>query len=102
VFPPREHPLVRRQKDGRVSLVIGSTAQEIVGIDLAEGETLLEDLLEWRTRDTFTYRHQARRGNLVNFNNPGLLHRSYPYDETAGRVMHRTTLKGIEEIARGP
>jgi alpha-ketoglutarate-dependent taurine dioxygenase len=99
VFPPREHPLVWRQKDGRTSLVIGSTAQEIVGIDRAEGEALLKELLEWCTQDTFTYRHQWRQGDLVIFNNPGLLHRSYPYGDAAGRVMHRTTLKGVEEIA---
>ena len=26
------------------------------------------------------------------FNTPGLLHRSYPHGEAAGRVMHRTKL----------
>jgi hypothetical protein len=35
----------------------------------------------------------------VIFNDRGLLHRSYPHDDAAGRVMHRTTLKGVDEIA---
>lgn len=99
VFPPTEQPLVWHQQDGRTSLVIGSTARGIVGMDKAEGTALLQELLDWCTRDEFTYRHHWRRGDLVIFNNPGLLHRSRPYDEAAGRVMHRTTLKGHEAFA---
>lgn len=52
-------------------------------------------------RDQFTYRHKWREGDLVIFNNPGLLHRSYPYDDAAGRVMHRMTLKGTESTGAG-
>lgn len=99
VFPPREHPLVWHQQDGRTSLLIGSTAERIVGLDAEEGQTLLQDLLDWCTGSDFTYRHHWRKGDLVIFNNPGLLHRSHPYTEAAGRLMHRTTLKGIEAIA---
>lgn len=99
VFPPREHPLVWRQKDGRTSMLIGTTAEDIVGMHHADGERLLEELLVWSTQDRFTYRHKWRKGDLVMFNNPGMLHRSHPYDEASGRVMHRTTLKGEEAIA---
>lgn len=99
VFPPREHPLVWRQKDGRSSMLIGSTAEDIVGLHHAQGERLLEELLVWSTQDRFTYRHKWRKGDLVMFNNPGMLHRSHPYTEASGRVMHRTTLKGVEAIA---
>ena len=35
---------------------------------------------------------------MVMFNNPGLLHRSHPYNAASGRVMHRTTIKGMEAI----
>jgi alpha-ketoglutarate-dependent taurine dioxygenase len=99
VFPPTEQPLVWRQANGRTSLVIGSTARDIVGMDREAGRALLDELLAWCTRDEFTYRHRWRRGDLVIFNNPGLLHRSRPYDAAAGRVMHRTTLKGSEAFA---
>jgi alpha-ketoglutarate-dependent taurine dioxygenase len=99
VFPPTEHPLVWKQRDGRTSLVIGSTADSIVGMSREEGEALLQELLDWCTQDRFTYRHRWQKGDLVIFNNPGLLHRSRPYSEDAGRVMHRTTLKGYEAIA---
>ena len=99
VFPLTEHPLVWQQQDGRTSLVIGSTADSIVGMSAEEGRALLQELLDWCTREQFTYRHHWQKGDLVIFNNPGLLHRSYPYDDAAGRVMHRTTLKGHEAIA---
>jgi alpha-ketoglutarate-dependent taurine dioxygenase len=99
VFPRTEHPLVWKQKDGRTSLVIGATAMDIVGMPHEEGYALLQELTEWCTQDQFTYRHQWRTGDLVIFNNPGLLHRSYPYNEASGRLMHRTTLKGTEAFA---
>lgn len=96
IFPPMKRPLVWRQACGRSSLLIGSTASAIPGMSDEEGRVLLDDLLEWATQDRFTYRHKWSDGDLVIFNNPALLHRSYPYSEAAGRVMHRTTLKGHE------
>lgn len=96
IFPRLEHPLVWTQEDGRSALLIGSTAHDIAGMDAQESRDLLDELLAWATQDRFTYRHVWRAGDLVIFNNPGLLHRSYPYDDAARRVMHRTTLKGRE------
>jgi alpha-ketoglutarate-dependent taurine dioxygenase len=99
IFPRLEHPLVWRQANGRSALLIGSTANNIVGMDEAESRALLAELLVWCTQERFTYRHRWRQGDLVIFHNPGLLHRSYPYSDAAQRLMHRTTLKGSEEIA---
>ena len=101
IFPRLEHPLVWTQENGRSALLIGSTASDIVGMNHADSQALLDELLEWCTQDRFTYRHKWRCGDLVIFNNPGLLHRSYPYTEAAERVMHRTTLKGREPITAG-
>ncbi len=98
IFPRLEHPLVWTQESGKSALLIGSTANDIAGMAEDEGRALLRELLEWCTQDRFTYRHKWQGGDLVIFNNPGLLHRSYPYDDSAGRVMHRTTLKGREAI----
>jgi alpha-ketoglutarate-dependent taurine dioxygenase len=101
IFPRLEHPLVWTQESGKSALLIGSTANDIAGMAAQESRALLDFLLEWSTQDRFTYRHAWRNGDLVIFNNPGLLHRSYPYDDRAGRVMHRTTLKGREAIGGG-
>ncbi|CAN7541085.1 TauD/TfdA family dioxygenase [Phenylobacterium sp. LjRoot219] len=100
IFPRLEHPLVWTQWNGRSSLLIGSTANDVVGMSDEESDALLNELLAWCTQDRFCYRHRWSDGDLVIFNNPGLLHRSYPYSDTAGRVMHRTTLKGIEAIGQ--
>jgi alpha-ketoglutarate-dependent taurine dioxygenase len=99
VFPPTEHPIVWKQRDGRTSLVIGSTASAIVGMSEEDGDALLQELMDWCTQERFTYRHHWQQRDLVIFNNPALLHRSHPYTETSGRLMHRTTLKGHEAIA---
>ncbi|MCB2073653.1 MAG: TauD/TfdA family dioxygenase [Novosphingobium sp.] len=96
VFSRVEHPLVWKQQSGNASLLIGSTANDIAGMSEAEGRALLDELLEWCTQDRFTYRHKWSDGDLVIFYNSGLLHKSYPYPDSAGRVMHRTTLKGTE------
>ena len=98
VFPPRSHPLVWAQDCGRYSMVIGSTANRIVGMDDEAGAALLQELTDWATQPRFTYRHHWSEGDVVMFNNPALLHRSYPYDDSAGRLMHRTTIKGFEAI----
>ncbi len=98
-FPQTEHPLVWHQRSGRTSLVIGSTAWGIRELDEAEGRALLDELVEFCTGEEFTYRHHWQQGDLVIWNNPGLLHRSQPYTEGSGRVMHRTTIKGSEAIA---
>lgn len=101
IFPRLEHPLVWHQENGKSAMLIGSTANDIVGMADEESSALLNELLTWSTQDRFTYRHRWQDGDLVIFNNPGLLHRSYPYDLAADRVMHRTTLKGREAIAAG-
>jgi alpha-ketoglutarate-dependent taurine dioxygenase len=98
IFPRLEHPLVWTQESGKSAMLIGSTANDITGMTETDSHALLDELLEWSTQDRFTYRHKWRDGDLVIFNNPGLLHRSYPYGDASGRVMHRTTLKGREAI----
>lgn len=96
IFPRMERPLVWTQACGQSSLLIGSTANDVVGMSEADGRELLDELLDWSTQDRFSLRHAWSDGDLVMFNNPALLHRSYPYAAGAGRVMHRTTLKGHE------
>jgi len=96
IFPRMERPLVWTQACGKSSLLIGSTASDIAGMDEEEGRAMLNELRDWCTQERFTYRHRWSDGDLVIFNNPALLHRSYPYSDAAGRVMHRTTLKGAE------
>lgn len=98
-FPPITHKLIWRQKCGRTSMVIGATGYDIEGMPHEQGRALLKELDEFATQDQFIYRHHWQKGDLVIFNNPALLHKSYPYDRASSRMMHRTTIAGTEAIA---
>jgi alpha-ketoglutarate-dependent taurine dioxygenase len=94
-----EHPLVWRHQSGRTSLLIGYTADYVVGQSKAEGRALLARLLEWTAQPDFTYRHCWSEGDLVIWDNCGTLHRVIPYDAQSGRLMHRTSVAGVEVVA---
>lgn len=96
--PAREHPLVWTRRNGRKSLLIGATAGEVVGRPAADGRALLGRLLEWATQPRFTLRHRWQVGDLVIWDNTGMLHRAQPYGETSTRLMHRTSLAGTEAV----
>jgi alpha-ketoglutarate-dependent taurine dioxygenase len=94
----REHPLVWRRRSGRRSLVIGNAAAQVIGMDLEEGRELLADLEKRATAPGRVLRHTWSAGDLVVWDNTGLLHRACPFDRKEPRRMHRTTLVGDEAI----
>lgn len=95
----KTHNLVWRHASGRRSLVIGCHASHVAGMDFAEGAALLDELLAWATQERFVYRHEWSVGDLLIWNNTGVLHRVVPYPLDSGRMMHRTTLLGEEAFA---
>lgn len=98
-LPDRTHKLVWTHKTGRKSLVIGCHASHVEGMDKADGEKLLQELLDWATQPKFCYRHEWTVGDLLIWDNTGVLHRAEPYPLDSGRIMHRTTLLGEEAFA---
>ncbi|MFP5305954.1 MAG: TauD/TfdA dioxygenase family protein [Gammaproteobacteria bacterium] len=97
--PDKTHKLVWTHKSSRKSLVIGCHASHVVGMDREEGQKLLRELLAWTTQPQFVYRHEWTPGDLLIWDNTGVLHRAEPYPLDSGRVMHRTTLMGEEAFA---
>lgn len=93
-----EHPLVWTHRDGRKSLLVGSHADYIVGMNKGMGRALLARLLEWVGQPEFSCRHTWSAGDLAIWDNCGSLHRALPYAADSGRRMHRTTVAGYEEI----
>ena len=79
--------------------MLGATAAEVVGWPAEKGRSLLDRLLEWSTQPEFVLRHHWRRGDLVVWDNTGMLHRALPFEPTSLRLMHRTTLVGEEAVA---
>ena len=98
-FPDKTHNLVWTHKSGRKSLVIGCHASHVDGMEKHAGEKLLAELLDWTTQPQFVYRHEWTPGDLVIWDNTGVLHRVEPYPLDCGRMMHRTTLLGEEAFA---
>ena len=96
--PAKEHPLVWRHRSGRRSLVLGATTDHVVGMGRDEGRALLDDLLVRSTTPERVYRHEWRVGDVVIWDNRGVLHRALPYDPASPRDMHRTTFAGDEAI----
>jgi alpha-ketoglutarate-dependent sulfate ester dioxygenase len=93
-----EHPLVWTHRSGRKSLVLGASADYIVGLDLDEGRALLAELLDRATTPDKVYRHDWLVGDTVIWDNQGVLHRAAPYDPDSPREMLRTTVLGNEPI----
>lgn len=79
-------------------MVFGATASHIVGMEIDEGRALLRDLEARATRSDLVYRHAWTEGDMVIWDNTGLVHRACPFDRTAPRRMHRSTLVGTEAI----
>lgn len=94
-----EHPLVWTHSSGRKSLVIGTTADHIVGQSKPAGRALLVRLQEWAAQPDFSLRHTWKKGDLVIWDNTGAMHRALPYEASSGRMMHRTAISGTESIA---
>lgn len=97
-FPPKVHPLVWTHRSGRKSLVLGSGADHVEGMDREQGQALLAELHAWATQPRFVYRHEWTVGDTVIWDNCGTMHRVEPYPDDSGRMMHRTTLVGEEAI----
>lgn len=96
--PTHEHPLVWTHRSGRKSLVLGASADHVVGMDLDDGRALLAELLERATASELVYSHRWSVGDTVIWDNNGVLHRAGRYAPDSERLMLRTTVLGDEPI----
>jgi alpha-ketoglutarate-dependent taurine dioxygenase len=96
--PPKTHPLVWKHENGRKSLVLGATTDHVEGMSEEEGRAYLADLLDRSTVPERVYRHEWAVGDLVIWDNRGVLHRATRYDPSSARDMHRSTIAGHEAV----
>jgi alpha-ketoglutarate-dependent taurine dioxygenase len=94
----KEHPLVWTHQTGRKSLVLSSTMDHVIGMDDDEGPALLQDLLGRTIAPERVFRHSWSVGDMLIWDNTGVLHRATPYDPSSPREMHRCTILGTEPI----
>jgi alpha-ketoglutarate-dependent taurine dioxygenase len=88
-------PLVKvHPETGRKSLVIGRHAHNIPGMDKAESERFLQDLVDFACRPPRVYHHDWTPGEAVIWDNRCLLHRAMPWDMSEPRVMWHSRIAG--------
>lgn len=98
--PAVRHPLVHRLPDGRKSMLLGSHAATIDGMELEAARKLFDEITVWSTQPRFTYRHKWRVGDLVMWDNRATMHRAMPYELASDRrVLTRTTVAGDGLVA---
>ena len=94
--PGAVHPLVcRHPVTGRRMLYLGRRRNAyLVGLDLADSESLLDELWSIVDRPEFAWEHVWRVGDLVLWDNRCTMHRRDAFDPNSRRIMHRTQIKG--------
>lgn len=104
-YPDVSHPMVRRHPlTGKDFLYFGSklSSKAPVGMDDETFFPLLEDLRQRATRPERVYSHFWHAGDLVMWDNRGLLHTATAYDkERYRRICHRISILGETPIQGG-
>jgi alpha-ketoglutarate-dependent taurine dioxygenase len=90
--------MVWTHQSGRKSLLLGATADYVIGLSVEESRALLARLRDWATQPQYVYRHEWELGDLLIWDNTGTMHRALPYPVESGRLMHRTILAGEESL----
>ncbi len=96
------HNLVRvHPRTGRKCLyVVEGVISEIIGMDPAESERLLKELLAHIVRPEVVYRHRWQVGDIVIWDNYSALHRATgDFELPHRRLMHRTTLSSASLVS---
>ncbi len=93
--PGTLHPLVYvHPESGRQALYLGRRRNAYIdGSSLDDSNALLDDIWSLATRESLTWRHRWRAGDLVLWDNRCTMHRRDAFDPAARRVMHRTQIK---------
>jgi taurine dioxygenase len=97
MHPPVVHPLVRTHPEtGRKTLYISRNRMErIVGMDVAEGHRLIDELVAHATQPQFCYRHKWRQGDIVIWDDRCTMHKANgDYPAGARRFMNRIIVAG--------
>ena len=94
--PPVEHPLVRTHPEtGRRCIYLGDHAQNVVGMDYAAGQALVDEINDQLVKSERVYSHRWQPNEFMIWDNRCVLHRSRPFDTANDhRVVRRCTVLG--------
>ena len=95
-MPEATHPLIKVHPEtgGRKALYLNANRMEqVVGLDRAASDALLDQLIAHAIRPEFQYRHVWRKGDVVIWDNRCTMHKANAdYDEGERRLMHRVVV----------
>ncbi len=99
--PDVDHPIVRTHPEtGRKALYLNPNRMEqVVGMERAESDRLLDALIAHATEPRFQYRHKWSLGDILIWDNRCTMHKANAdYPEGSRREMHRIILEGTRPV----
>ena len=99
--PDVTHPLVRTHPEtGRKALYLNPNRMDrIVGMERAESDRLLDELIAHATQERYQYRHRWRQGDILIWDNRCTMHKATAdYPEAAKRHMLRIIVEGTVPV----
>jgi taurine dioxygenase len=99
--PGARHPIVIKDKNTNKKLLfLGRRPHAyIVGLEIKESESLLDQIWEHATQEKFTWTQKWDKGDLLMWKNLNVLHKRDAFDPNTRRIMHRTQIKGDMKIS---
>ena len=96
--PGAVHPMVRTHPDtGRKALFLGRRLNAyIIGMELAESESVLDELFAHATAREQTWTQKWKVGDLVVWDNRCTLHYRESFDNNTRRLLNRLQVKGTK------
>jgi len=100
-MPPVWQPMVRTHPvTGRTSLYISPIYNDqIEGMADADAVKLIAELTEFSGQEKFVYSHWWAPDDVVMWDNRCTMHQVTPHDPAERRIMHRTTIEGVDLVA---
>ena len=96
-------PLVKiHPVTGRPALCIGRHTYRIPGLDDAEAQALLDDLVDAACQAPRVYSHNWQPGDLMVWDNRCVMHRARPYDVSEIRILQATRIAGDPQSELAP
>ena len=98
--PPVTHPLVRTHPEtGRKALYLNpNRIDRVSGMPLAEGDSLLDELIAHATQAAFVHVHAWRRHDIVIWDNRCTMHRASAHEGDHPRRLLRILIEGTVPV----
>ena len=101
-YPPLARPIVWKHPETNRTIlnICPLNIQGVVGMSQADGDALIEELIDAVIRPEFIYEHAWENGDIILWDNYRMLHSAMGHPLDVIRTAHRTTLRGHATVGR--